>query len=215
MRHIAPSAEITKSAASSSLWSRMNASRLGLPISSSPSNMNFTLIGSAPTDCEERFGDLDRDEHRSLVVRHAARVEPSIANRRRERRTVPLVERVGRLHVVVPVDERGQRARRAEPLAVHDGIAGRRDRADRDRSGGRELRRDPSRRRRDVGGVRGIGAHARNRRELDQLGEYAIVVRLESREHDSQARGSRSGRRQAAHHLPPSIDSTWPVIHLA
>lgn len=47
-RHIAPSAEIATSAASISRLSWMNASRLGLPISSSPSNMHFTLSGSAP-----------------------------------------------------------------------------------------------------------------------------------------------------------------------
>ena len=36
---------------------------------------------------EERFGHLDRDQHRSLVVRHAARVEAAVAHRGRERRT--------------------------------------------------------------------------------------------------------------------------------
>ena len=48
MRHMPPSAEMTKSAASRSVCAWMNGSRLGLPISSSPSNMNLTLTGRLP-----------------------------------------------------------------------------------------------------------------------------------------------------------------------
>ena len=48
-RHIAPSAEITRSAASSAACARTNAGRCGLPISSSPSNRNFTLSGRRPS----------------------------------------------------------------------------------------------------------------------------------------------------------------------
>jgi len=48
-RHIAPSADTTRSAASSSACSARNAGRFGLPISSSPSNRNFTLSGRPPS----------------------------------------------------------------------------------------------------------------------------------------------------------------------
>ena len=48
-RHIAPSAEMTRSAASSAACSATKAGRCGLPISSSPSNRNFTLSGSRPS----------------------------------------------------------------------------------------------------------------------------------------------------------------------
>ena len=104
--------------------SRMNASRWRLPISSSPSNMNFTLTGRRAGSREERLGDLDRDQHRSLVVGHAAGVEAAVAHGRRERRALPLLQRVRRLHVVVPVHQHRRLARRAEPLGVDDGIAG-------------------------------------------------------------------------------------------
>ena len=42
-------------------------------------------------DGEERLGDFDRDEHRPLVVRHAARVEAPVALGGRERRAMPLL----------------------------------------------------------------------------------------------------------------------------
>jgi hypothetical protein len=45
----------------------------------------------------------------SLVVGRAAAVEPAVANRRLERRRLPLVERRGGLHVEVAVDEEGGR----------------------------------------------------------------------------------------------------------
>jgi hypothetical protein len=48
-RHIAPSAEMTRSAASSAAWALRKTGRCGLPISSSPSNRNFTFSGSRPS----------------------------------------------------------------------------------------------------------------------------------------------------------------------
>src|SRR6185295_13962674 len=83
---------------------------------------------------EERLSDFDRDEHRSLVVRDAARIEAAVADLRLERRALPPLEWIGRLHVVVPVDQKGRSVRRAEPLAVHHRVAGRRDDADVDRT---------------------------------------------------------------------------------
>ena len=115
------------------------------------------------------------------------------------------LQRVGRLDVVVAVDEHRRLARRAEPLAVHDGIAGGRQRAHGERTGGAERVGHPRRRAGDVGRVRRIRAHARNRGELQSSSSrIAISIRFEMREHPSRR-----------HHLPPSIDSTWPVIQPA
>src|SRR2546428_64815 len=47
LRHIAPSADSTKSARSSRAFAAMTGSRFRLPISSSPSQMNFMLRGRA------------------------------------------------------------------------------------------------------------------------------------------------------------------------
>ena len=205
MRHIAPSADTTTSAASSSLCSRTNASRCRLPISSSPSNRNFTLTGRRPAGREECVGDRDRNQHRSLVVGHAAGVEAAVANGRRPRRAVPLLERIGRLHVVVTVDQDRRLARRAQPLAVDDRMAAGGKRPHGQRSGRRELGRHPARRPIDVRGVRGIGADARDRRELDELGRRSRLV---------------CARRCAAHRRRRSFSTvdrqiTWPVIQPA
>src|SRR5262249_52575257 len=53
------------------------------------------------------------------------RVDVSIANRGLERGRVPLAERVGRLHVVVAVNQDRRRAGDRFGLRVNDGMAGR------------------------------------------------------------------------------------------
>src|SRR5262249_58414631 len=68
----------------------------------------------------------------------------------------------------------------------------------------RELRRDPRGGNAHVGRARGDGADARDGGEFLQLVENLVVPGLEACEH-----------RLELHHLPPSIDSTWPVIHPA
>ena len=153
---------------------------------------------------EERLGHGDRNQHRPLVVGDAAGVEAAVAHRRRPRRAVPFVERVGRLHVVVSVHQHRRLARRAQPLAVDDRVAAGGKRAHRERTGRRHSRRDPACRPIDVGCVRGIGADARDRRELDELIEDALVIRPQMRQHP-----------RVGHHFPPSIDITWPVIQPA
>ena len=182
----------------------MKASRWRLPISSSPSNMNLMLIGSAAGHGEERPRHLDRDQHRTLVVGHAASVEPSVAQRRRPRVAEPLVQRVRRLHVVVAVDEHRRLARRAEPLAVHHGIAGGRDRADREGTGGAEAsatqRAARSMSAACAGSVLTLGIAA----------NCTSASRIRSRS------ASRWASTRGVHrHLPPSMASTWPVIQPA
>src|SRR5687767_12209163 len=54
---------------------------------------------------EDGLDRLQVGEHLALVVAGAARVDPAVADRRLERRTVPGVQRLRRLDVVVAVDE--------------------------------------------------------------------------------------------------------------
>ena len=77
-----------------------------------------------------RLDRLEVHEDLSLVVGRAAGVDLAVANRRFERRRLPQLERVHRLHVVVAVEEDRRRARGAEPVAVDHRIAGRVDQPD-------------------------------------------------------------------------------------
>ena len=76
---------------------------------------------------EVRFDGLEVHEDLALVVGGPARVDLAVAHGRLERRGVPELQRIDRLHVVVAVEEDGRRAFGAEPVAVDDGIAGRLD----------------------------------------------------------------------------------------
>ena len=76
---------------------------------------------------EMRLDRLEVHEHLALVVGRAAGVDLAVADRRLERRRLPQVERIDRLHVVVAVEEDRRRARRAQPVAVDDRIARRLD----------------------------------------------------------------------------------------
>jgi hypothetical protein len=65
-------ADTMTSAARRSLCCCTKASRWRLPISSSPSNRNLDVDGQAASRREERLGHRDRNQHRPLVVGHAA-----------------------------------------------------------------------------------------------------------------------------------------------
>ena len=71
------------------------------------------------------FERLDVDEHLPLVVGSAAAIETAVAQRRLERRRCPFVERLGRLDVVVAVDQKCRGARRMQPVRRDDRMASR------------------------------------------------------------------------------------------
>ena len=60
-----------------------------------------------------RFDGLEVHEDLALVVGGAARVDLAVADRRLERRRLPQLDRIDRLHVVVAVEEDRRRALRA------------------------------------------------------------------------------------------------------
>ena len=93
------------------------ASMCSPPVSSSPSSRNFTLTGRLAGGLQQPFDGLDLDVDLALVVAGAARVDVVAAHFGLERRRLPLVQRIGRLHVVVAVEEDGRLAGRAQPLA--------------------------------------------------------------------------------------------------
>src|SRR5262245_25628638 len=162
-------------------------------------------IDRQPTDGREEPGRHgDRNQHRAFVVGHASGVETSVAHGRRPRRAVPFLDRVGRLHVVMTVHQYRRLPGRTQPLVVDHRMAAGGKRADRQRSSRRELRRDPARGPIDVRCVSGISADARDRCELDELGDDRVATRVEVPEHIV-----------AGDHLPPSIDRTCPVIQPA
>ena len=74
---------------------------------------------------QRRLDGLEVHEDLALVVGRPARVDRALADGGLEGRRLPQVQRIDRLHVVVPVEQHRRRAGRAEPLAVHDRMSGR------------------------------------------------------------------------------------------
>ena len=117
--------EITAtSAAKASRYRSTAASKFGEPISSSPSTTTFRLIGKRSARAQVRVDRREMHEHLSLVVHRTAAENLSVAHRSLERRTVPQLDRIDRLHVVVAVHEQRRLSRRLHPLAVCQRIAG-------------------------------------------------------------------------------------------
>ena len=69
------------------------------------------------------FDGLEVHEDLPLVVGRTASVKLTLSNGRLERRGLPQLDRIDRLHVVVAVKENRRSARRVQPLAVDDGVA--------------------------------------------------------------------------------------------
>ena len=110
----------TTSAASSSLCALTKSSRLR------GADFLFAFEDDLDVDrqpavlLQVRLDRLEVHEHLALVVGRAARVDLAVADRRLERRRLPQVERIDRLHVVVAVEQDRRRALGAEPVAVDD-----------------------------------------------------------------------------------------------
>ncbi len=143
----------------------------------------FAVAGESDVDgelarCGETLGGLQQHVQLPLVVGDAAGVEPAVALHELERRRLPLIERVGGLHVEVPVAEDGRGAlgaRRGLHLADHErplaprhhvGLA-----AHRTHPG-----RHPLRRFRDVALVCGVGADGGDRDQLRELRQELVEL---------------------------------------
>ena len=112
----------------------------------------------------------------ALVVGGAAAVEAPLAHGGVERRRLPLLERIGRLDVIVPVDEQRGLPRHPRALRPHDGMSFSLDEVHHGAAQAAELVHQPH------GGAPAVGrmgrerTHARDRKELGQLGEHAGLL---------------------------------------
>ena len=125
------------------------------------------------TACLDR---LEQAEHLAFVVGGAAGEHPAVANGRFERRRAPLVERIGRLHVVVAVDEERGRAGHFRAHAPHDRMRFARDELHLAAAEASELAGHPFRRRPAIGVVRGEGRDRGDAEEGAELAEQTIGV---------------------------------------
>ena len=117
----------------------------------------------------------------SLVVHGPAREHLAVPDRGLEWRRRPELERLGRLHIVVAVDEHGRRPRRRlPPFGEHHRMARRGHRL-RDEPDLLELRVQPRRGAARVGVVLRPRAHAGNPEEREELVEDPRVVPREPR----------------------------------
>ena len=109
MSHMPVSLISARSAASSSLLAARKGSRLGLPTSSSPSISTVMCAGMLARGLLPGAQRLDEHHRLALVVHRAARDEAlavrAIDELRLERRAVPELQRIDRLHVVVAVEQ--------------------------------------------------------------------------------------------------------------
>ena len=166
----------TTSAARSSLWALMKSSRLAEPTSSSPSRMTLHVHRQPAVLLQVRFDRLEVHEDLALVVGGAARVDLAVADRRLERRRLPQLERIDRLHVVVAVEQDRRRALGAEPVAVDDGIARRLDQPDVLQADAAHLVGGPLGAAPDVGRVLRQRADAGDREVVLEFVDVAIAV---------------------------------------
>ena len=76
-----------------------------------------------PRSRNKRADGFHQDEELPFVVGRAARVNISVANRRLERRRDPFIQRIGRLNVVMAVEQQSGFAGRLQPIGVHQRMA--------------------------------------------------------------------------------------------
>ncbi len=115
----------------------------------------------------------------TLVVRRAATDDAPVTHERLERRGLPELDRVDRLHVVVAVDQDRRRARRVEPVGVDDRMAGRARRLGVLEPDAGQLRGDPVRGADHVRRVLRQRGDRRDPQELEQALEPQFGIRLE------------------------------------
>ncbi len=124
------------------------------------------------------FDAFDVSEHLAFVVGGAAGVDVAVANRRLERRRRPLAERIGRLDVVVSVDERDRFAGHRRRLGQDQRMAGRLHEFGR-QSQLLEPRDHPLGRAAHVAGVARIGADALDTEQVREVVDERLTVGLD------------------------------------
>src|SRR5436853_152123 len=118
---------------------------------------------------------FEEAEDLPLVVGGAARVEAPVAERRLERRRRPFVQRVGRLDVVVTVEEQRRGTGHFRPPAPDDGMRIAAEESDVVAAEPAQLFRDPLRRAPAVRIVRGESRDGRDAEKRRELGGRALA----------------------------------------
>ena len=81
-------------------------------------------MGSLLVSGQQRLQRLYLRPHLALVVHRAASVDVAIALHRLEGRGFPFIQRIGRLNVIMPVDQHGGFARSMQPVSINQRMTG-------------------------------------------------------------------------------------------
>ena len=117
----------------------------------------------------QRFKRLDVDVHLALIVGRAAAKQIAVAHRRLKRGTGPQVQRLGGLHVIVPVKKNRRFAGSVQRFAIHQWMHFRGNDFDLFEARRAQLCPPPNARPFDIRLVLALGAHARNAQKFLQL----------------------------------------------
>jgi len=133
--------------------------------------------GAARGEVRLERGDVQPEL--AFVVDAAARVDVAIADRGLERGRGPELERLRRLHVVMPVDEDRRRARRRlSPLCEHHRMSRGRMRLDREPDA-RKMSVQPGGGGGDIACALRARAHTRDAQEGEEVVMQALIVGVE------------------------------------
>ena len=114
----------------------------------------------------QRFERFDVDVNLAFVVRRAPAVDIAVADGRLEGRRRPQIERFGRLHVVVPVEENRRLTRGVQRFSVDERVQLCGHDLDIFQTGRAQLFSHPARRPFNIGPVFALGANAGNPQQL-------------------------------------------------
>src|SRR5690348_4582981 len=118
------------------------------------------------------------DLHLALMVRGAASIEIAVAHGGLEGGRSPQLQRLGGLHVVVPIEKDGGLAGRPERFAINHRMHFRRNDLDAVQAHAPQSVRNPLCRALDVRLVVGLRAHAGNPQKLVKIGKMLVVLSL-------------------------------------
>ncbi len=150
------------------------------------------VAGQFAVHLEMGFDRQDLGEVLALVVADAARIKPPVADCRLEGRRDPLLDRVGRLYVVVSVEQHGRFARCLLPSRHHHRVALGGDEAGFEADPREHLDKQGA----DLGDADVLGADARMAQIGDQALQEAVAVGIDMREDGGQCVGR-------SHHMAP------------
>ena len=140
---------------------------------------HFQIDGQLARRFHDGVERANVDVHLALVVGGAAAIQISAANRGFKCRRGPQVQRLGRLHIVMPVEKDGRLAGRAQRFAVDQRMHLRRHDFDVVEARRAQLFGDPFRGALDVRLVLGLRADARNPQKFVELVQVFFALGID------------------------------------